>query len=328
MAHLRYTLCCCLVAGAVAAQTPTEPPTTTPSPRFTRTLFPTFTATPTSTPTPTRAPTSSLVADANCDLVGSAPDLTAAIIVSHDPEQFPACRGAESFRGRPLTDNDFLALFDDLFDTFAIPWTATPTASQTVTRTATRTRTPSATPRVSATPTATPTPTLTPTYTPTRRPSASPTPSRTRTATRTRTSTPSPTPTGVAYQLSGMWAADWRGQFCFLLGQPFLALQDTTYRVTALDGELDIEIVDGDRLGRGLELDRNNTVSTRFRKGSGTVCGLTGVEEEFVFDYTFTFNPNGTGTATARWSFGENTNCASCRVSDSATLRKVAGPGT
>jgi hypothetical protein len=329
-----------VVAGANASfgQDATASPTSTPTPLFTRTLFPTCTASPTVTRTPTPAPASSLIADANCDGVGSAADLTAAIIVSYDPAQFPGCHGAESFRGRPLTNNDFLAVFADLFDTFGIAWTPTPTASRTVTATPTRTRTATATARQSATATttpsasptltATPTPTSTPTSTPTPTPAASFTPSRTRTATPTRPPPPTPTPTGLAYQLSGRWFAHWNGNVCFLLGQPFLALQDATYQVTALDDLLDIQIVNGDRIGRGLALDSTLTVHVRFRKGSGHVCQLTGVEQEFLFDYTFTFNINGTGSAIATWSFGANTNCENCQVFDTATLVRVAGPAS
>jgi hypothetical protein len=53
---------------------------------------------------------------------------------------------------------------------------------------------------------------------------------------------------------------------------------------------------------------------------------VTGVLEQYVFDYTFTFRPNGTGTATAHWTYGFNTNCAVCEVTDTATLHRVAGP--
>jgi hypothetical protein len=311
------------------AQTPTETATLTPTSLATRTLFPTFTQSPTPTPTPTRTPPSPFLADANCDRVGSAADTIAAIIVSDDATRFADCLGANSFRGHPLSDNDFLALFNDLFSTFAVPFTPTPTASRTVTRTPSRTGTPTPTPRVSATPTATAslttTPTLTATLTPAP-PSSTRTPSRTLTPTPTHPPSPTPTPTGRAYQLSGQWAANWGNQLCFLLGQPFVALQDTTYRVTAVDGTLDIELMGGERIGRGLDVDASGTVHTTFVKGSGHVCGLTGVEELFRFDYTFTFNTNGTGTAMATWSFGENTNCESCRVTDSATLVRVGGP--
>ena len=320
------------MSSVASAQGPTGSPTESPipsaTPLHTRTLFPTFTGSPSPTPSPTRTPPSPFIADANCDGTASAADLLAAIMVSYDTSRFPGCRGAESFRGRPLTENDFLALFNDLFATFAVRWTPTPSATRTVTRTATRTHTRTATPLVSATPTPTATPTATPTVTSTPLPSLTRTPSRTGSATPTRTATPAPTPTGLAYQLSGQWAANWGNQFCFLLGQPFLSLQDVVYQVTAIDGQLDIEVVDGERIGRGLTIEAGNRVRAVFTAGSGHICRITQVEQRFRFDYAFTFNLNGTGTATASWSFGVNTNCESCQVTDSATLRRISGPGT
>ncbi|MFQ5667253.1 MAG: hypothetical protein ACE5I7_12575, partial [Candidatus Binatia bacterium] len=80
---------------------------------------------------------------------------------------------------------------------------------------------------------------------------------------------------------------------------PFEHLRPTTYRVSAIDGQLDIEIIGGARLGRGLVLDAGGTVQTRVRILSDNVCQLTGVNQELVFDYTFTFRANGTGTAKA-----------------------------
>jgi hypothetical protein len=164
--------------------------------------------------------------------------------------------------------------------------------------------------------------------TPTSLPSLTRTPSRTATITPTRTSTPAPTPTGLAYQLSGQWFANWGNQLCFLLGRPFQALQDVTYRVTAIAGQLDIEVVGGERISRGLTIEAGNRVRTVFTTGSGRICQLTRMEQQYRFEYTFTFNANGTGSATATWSFGENTNCESCRVTDSATLVRVAPPGS
>ncbi len=277
-----------------------------------------------------------LVADVNCDGRTSAADFPAAIFVSADGTRFPACADADSFRDRTLTDRDFLPLLHDVFGTFNAPLTATPTASTTVTPagTMTPTRTPvrtgAATPTETPTssPTRTPTPTATDTPTPTNTftPVATNTPTPTHTPIPTRTLTPSPTPTGIAYQLSGDWFANWAGEICYLDGKPFTQLSPTTYRVTAVDGQLDIEIIGGARLGRGLALDANNAVQTRYRFLSDNVCPLTGVKEEYVFDYTFTFQTDGTGTAMATWSYGANTNCATCTVTDTATLRRVAGP--
>ncbi len=318
------------VMAAAAQTTPVQAPTPTATASRTRTPTATATSTPTATRTPTPLP---LVADANCDGRGSAADFCAAIIVSGDETRFASCAGAEPFRGRPLSEQDFLPLFHDIFDTFAAPWTPTPTRSSTVTPTGRATGTPSrtlpptASATASATSTDTPPPTPTPTPTATRVPTLTGTPTATRTATPTRTPSASPTPTGLAYQLSGDWFADWTGQFCFLDGQPFDRLTDTTYRVTAIDDRLDIEIVGGVRLGRGLPLDANGSVQTRYRVFDQRVCLITGVPEEFVFDYMFTFRTNGTGTATAHWTYGFNTNCAVCEVTDTATLRRVAGPG-
>jgi len=313
-----------VVASAAAAITP-EPTNTRPR---------TPTPTPTATALATATPTSSLLADANCDRVGSAPDLSAAIIVSVEPEQFPGCRGADLFRGHPLSDLDFLVIYQDLFATFDARWTPTPTASPTVSRTPTRAATRTPTSAVSPTRTPTASPTYTATSTPTRTPSPLPTLTRTvtftRTPTRTRTPTPSPVPTGIAYQLTGDWFANWGGQICFILGQPFDWLRDSTYRITALDGTLDIyDTVSGVYLGRGLTVEGsgpNYVVRTRYRYFSNFVCQLTGVREEYVYDFVFTLRLNGTGGGAATWSFGENTNCASCRVTDSATLVRTVGP--
>lgn len=278
------------------------------------------------------------VADANCDGRGSAADFTAAVIVSGDGAQFPSCAAADPFRDRMLQDADFVPILHDLFDTFTAPRTATPTVSATVTGTptitGTRTRTPLSTPSpttsVTPTPTgtATPTPTQTPTETatfgPTHTASVTPTPRRFATS----TATPTRTPTGLAYQLSGDWFANWTGQICFLAGQPFTHLTPTTYRVTAIAGTLDIALLDGTYLGRGLVLDRNNTVVTQYRVFSGNICRATGVDQEYVFNYAFTFGANGFGSAKVDWNYGFNTNCAVCSVTDTATLIRVAGPGT
>jgi len=278
-------------------------------------------------------PTPRLVADANCDGRATAADFVAAIMVSGDASQFPACRAADRFRERALTPNDLLPVLHDIFATFDQPRTPTPTASGTVTRTRTFTATPSPTRAQSPSPTtnatASPTPSLTstplPTDTPTFTftPTASRTPTRTRTLTPTGTATASPTPTGLAFQLAGDWLAHWTGQICFLAGQPFTHLTDTTYGVTAVGNQLDIQIVGGANIGRGLGLDVHNTVRTQSRVSSGTICTVDRIDQEFVFDYTFTFNPTGTGTATAHWTYGFNAHCAVCAVDDTATLSRV-----
>ena len=322
-------ICLLRLPTAAAQSTPVHAPTLTPTP--TRTSTPTITPTPTRTPTSTPTP-GRLVADANCDERGSAADFCAAIIVAGDASKFPTCAGADSFRGRRLTDLDFVPILADIFDTFATPWTPTPSPSPTITPTSngthtpTRTSPPTSTATASTTATETSTATPTPTATATRVPTFTPTRTFTRTATATRTATPTPTPTGIAYQLSGDWAAHWDGQICYLNGQFFNQLQDTTYRVTAIDGRLDVEILNGARLGRALPLDANDTVQTTFRVFDQRVCPITNVPEEYVFDYTFTFDTNGTGSAMAHWTYGFNTNCVSCEVTDSATLRRVAGP--
>ncbi len=89
---------------------------------------------------------------------------------------------------------------------------------------------------------------------------------------------------------------------------------------------LDIQIVNGARVGAGLQPDGNLTVETTYTVFDQRVCSATGVPEQYAFDYTFTFNLNGTGTATAHWTYGFNTNCAVCGVTDTATLHRIAGP--
>jgi len=120
--------------------------------------------------------------------------------------------------------------------------------------------------------------------------------------------------------------ANWTGQICYLAGQPFTSLQATTYRITALDGQLDVTIVNGARIGAGLPLDSSLTVHTTYRALDSRVCLVTGVLEQYAFDYTFTFHANGTGSAIAHWTYGFNTNCAVCEVTDTATLYRVALP--
>jgi len=321
----------CLVhlSPAVAQSTPVSAPTLTPTP--TRTATPT--ASPTPTQTPTRTPTPRpLFADANCDGRGTAADFCAAIIVSGNAAQFPACTYADLFRDRGLSDRDVIPILADIFDTFAAPWTPTPSPSFTITRTpngtstATRTVPPTSTPTASATATETPSATPTPSFTPTRVPTRTPTQTFTRTPTATRTATSTPTPTGIAYQLSGDWAANWGGQICYLNGQLFTSLQDTIYHVTSVAGQLDIQVRDGATIARGLTPDATGTVKTTYRMFDQRVCLINHVFQEYVFDYTFTFHTNGTGAATAHWTYGFNTNCATCEVTDSATLLRVVGP--
>ena len=333
--HASFLVACLISAfllrctAAVAQSTPIRAPTLTRTPTLTGT--PTTTSTPTSTRTPTSTPMP-LVADANCDGRGTAADFCAAIMVSVDASKFPGCRGAESFRGRPLFDRDFIPILADIFSTFAAPWTPTPSPSPTITRTPNGTNTPTRTarptPSATASATATVTPSSTPTPTPTDTSVPTPTPSQTvtRTATTTRTATATPTPTGIAYQLAGDWVANWTGQICYLAGQPFTSLQATTYRITALDGQLDVTIVNGARIGAGLPLDSSLTVHTTYRALDSRVCLVTGVLEQYAFDYTFTFHANGTGSAIAHWTYGFNTNCAVCEVTDTATLYRVALP--
>jgi len=278
------------------------------------------------------APTPRPVADANCDGRTSAADFVAAIIVSGDAAQFPTCLAADRFRDRALTPTEFLPLLHDIFDTFDQPRTPTPTASRTVTRTTTSTVTPSSTRAQSPSPTinatTTPTPTLTATPLPTHTPTftftatASRTPTPTRTLTQTPSATASPTPTGVAYQVAGDWVAHWTGQICFLDGHPFTHLSDTTYRVTAVANELDIQVGDA-VIGRGLTLDAHNAVRAESRVSSGNICTVDRINQEFVFDYMFTFGTTGTGTATVHWTYGFNAHCAVCAVDDTATLQRV-----
>lgn len=315
--------------GAAAQSTPVHAPTLTPSP--TRTLTPTASPTPTRTQSPTPTPLP-LIADANCDGRGTAADLSAAIIVSGNAAKFPACAAADRFRDRGLSDRDFIPILADIFDTFAVPWTPTPTPSFTITRTPngtstpTRTSLPTSTATASATKTLTPSATATPTRSNTPVPTFTATQTVTRTATVTRTPTATPTPTGLAYRLSGDWAANWGGAICFLNGVPFISLQPTVYHVTAVDGRLDVEVRNGARLGRGLQLDSNNTVIASYTVFDQRVCPNSGVLEQYVFNYAFTFRLNGTGAAAAHWSYGLNTFCVQCTVDDTATLVRVAPP--
>ena len=305
----------------VHADTPTRTATRTPS------VSVTPTATHTPAPTPTREP---VLADANCDGAGSAADFTAAIRVSADENALPTCRGADLFRGRPLSTASFLPLFHDIFDSFAARWTPTPTPTG---RTATPTRTGTATPQATATrtvtPTRTPSPLPTPTATPT--PTVTPTASPTRTTSPTRTLTPRPTatPTGLAQRLAGDWFANWTNAICYLDGRPAFRLEDVVYRVAAAGrGQVDIGIVRGgevEPLGRA-PLGPDGTV--RFTVTDRVPVPCFGKLPELVYDYVFQFQLVGTGNAAAHWTYGFNTNCAVCEVNDQATLRRLTGGGT
>ncbi|HVM97091.1 MAG TPA: hypothetical protein VMT89_11935 [Candidatus Acidoferrales bacterium] len=266
--------------------------------------------------------------------------------MSFEPAQFPGCAGADLYRNRDLTDRDFLPLLNDMFSTFAAPWTPTPTLSPTITRTPSITATgtpiptPTATPRASLTPTKTRTPSVTvspshtPTQTATDTPTFVPTRTPTRTATATQTATQPPTatrtPTGVAYQLSGQWFVDWANlvtAICFDPGgQPFYFLPDGVYTVTAFNGQLDFAAPDGTPLARGVPISSDGKASFEYTTNSGPVC--FGVVPQFVFDFSFTFNLNGTGSASAHWTYGFNTNCFVCDKSDTAVMVRRSGPGS
>ena len=122
---------------------------------------------------------------------------------------------------------------------------------------------------------------------------------------------------------------DWANQvisICFSpSGEPFFYLPDGTYRVTAVNGQLDIAVVGGATLGRGIPVDSDGTVHFTYRTSSGQPPCF-GIEPEFVFDFTFTFNTNGTGNGSAHWTYGTNTNCFVCDKTDTAILRRTALP--
>jgi hypothetical protein len=285
-----------------------------------------------------------LVADANCDGRGSAADFVAAVTVAGDGSSFPDCDGADFFRDRPLSDRDLLPLLNDVFSTFAVPWTPTITMTPTRTGTPTQTRSPTSIPTPTRTPLVSPTPspsisptatwswTPTPTTTPTGTNTFVPTHTRTATATFTRTPTPLPsptrTPTGFAHQLSGRWAVDWANPtlaICFdSLGREFFRLADSVYTVTAVNGQLDIALPDGTVIGRGLMPAADGTVRFTYRTSVLPACN--GVPPEFVFDFRLTFRSNGTGDGSCRWTYGFNTNCFVCDKSDVAILRRQSGP--
>jgi hypothetical protein len=277
---------------------------------------------------------------ANCDAGPNAADLTAAILVSADPTQLPDCTDADDFRGQPLTDADLAGLIGEIFFAFERPWTPTPTGTPTQTRTFTSTRTPTSTRTVTSTAPPTDTPTITATAAATDTPTSLPTSTAshtqtaaataTPTATRTITQTPTPTatavPTGLAYRLSGRWAANWGNQVCFIGGQPFAALPDTVYTVTAVDGALDITDANGQFIGRGLQIQLDGTVLVHQTVNTGFLCPNNGKPLLFIFDYTFVFNLNRTGSAAAAWTYARDSSCETCSVEDSAALVKISGP--
>lgn len=307
----------------------------TPLPTATRTITLSPSPTPTQTPLPSVTPTATplLLGDANCDDRASAADFTAIVLVSADGFQLPTCVRANPFRGRPLTEQDFLPLLHDIFDTLAAPFTPTPGLTATITPTRTRTATSTPTPMRptrTRTPSLTPLPTNTATGTPTDTPTPVPsrTPSLTATATPTRTKNPTvtPTPTGIAYALSGDWFANWTNQVCFLGGVPYQSLGDVVYQITAIAGTFDIALKNsGEILARGVPLRPGGNFDFTFQTGSGKFC--FGTEAQLFFHYVFQLNLNGTGQATVRWTYGFNTNCAVCQVDDTATLVRVAPPG-
>lgn len=261
--------------------------------------------------------------EVNCDDLISAADLTAAVLVSADPEALPNCADADDFRGVELTEYDLRYLEGNIFFAYETPWTPTPTSTPTETRTPTRTRT--ITPTRTATPT--PLPSDTPEPTATAEPSATPTAANTATPTLTRTATPTATPTGYAYRISGRWFANWQNNVCFLAGQPAFFIEDTTYVVTAVDGRLDVDILNGPQIARGAEIRPDGSIAFRYTVDH-SLCPGTVRMRRFVFDYVFLFRPDGTGQATASWNYGVDSFCAVCFVQDAALLVRTAPPGS
>jgi hypothetical protein len=128
----------------------------------------------------------------------------------------------------------------------------------------------------------------------------------------------------VAQQLSGNWFVDWANQttaICFDPGgRPFFYLRDAFYRMTAVNGQLDVTTTDGTILARGVPIGNDGTISFRYQTGSGDVC--LGVESQYVFDFVFTLHTNGTGSGSANWTYGANTFCFVCDKSDTAVLTR------
>ena len=161
--------------GPFVNNTPTSPPSTTPSdtPTPTATETETPTPTPTETETPTPTPTET-------EAPTPTPTDTETLTPTDTPTPTP-------------TETETLTPTDTPTPTPTDTPTPTPTETETPTPTATETDTPTPTPTDTPTPTATATPTSTPTDTPTPTATATPTP----TATATRTATPTATPTAT-----------------------------------------------------------------------------------------------------------------------------------
>jgi hypothetical protein len=290
------------------------------------------------------AQTAPAAPDVNCDDAVAAADYLAAVAVSYDETLYPECRPADDFRGRPLADADFEAITREIYSFFEEPWTPTRTRTPTITRTRTPTRTATLTRTVTSTPLTTPTPSRTVTRSPTTTAThtATQTATVTRTITQTVTMTPTPsltatvtrTPTGIAYQLTGDWVANWGNVICQVADRPVSQrpfLPDVTYRVTARNNQLDIATTGGQTIGSGLPVAPDGTVDPPpFSVFSGENCppAQGGRPRDFRFDFRFRFATNGTGSATAQWSFSEDSFCAVCFASDDATLQRVSGPGS
>jgi hypothetical protein len=269
-----------------------------------------------SAPAPGEAP------DPNCDLTTTAADFTAAILVSVEPERLADCRAADPFRGRPLNEADLLPIQREIFFFFDVPFTPTMTGTPTITRTRTPTPLTTNTPTITRTPSVTRTPTSTATATRTHTNTATRTATRTLTPTITRTPTVTRTPTGIAQRLSGMWAADWNNNVCFLDGQAFSRLSDVVYRVTASNNLLNIQTSDGLVLGTNLAIGQNGLVNTTLRVPDA-ICQNGGRVIEFVFNYEFLFRVDGTGAAAAEWTYGRDSFCATCTVFDQAVMSRI-----
>lgn len=248
--------------------------------------------------------------------------------MSAEPTALPDCPAADPYRDRPLTQADFDKIIGDIFFASETPWTPTPSPSPSSTRTPRPTRTPTSTPTITPTPLPTDTATPLPTDTATPVPTTTETPTGTRTPTITATFTPTVTrtPTGLAYRLSGKWAANWKGEVCFIGGQPFARVPDTVYTVNAVNGNFDITTAEGQQIARGANVGPDGTTIFRYTLDSGLICRNTGEHLFYIFDYELHFNLNGTGSGHVVWSFGKGSTCDTCTVTDDAVMVKTAGP--
>jgi hypothetical protein len=261
--------------------------------------------------------------DANCDFRTSAADFTAAILVSVEPERFPACRAADFFRDRPLDETDLVPIEQEIFFFFETPFTPTITGTPTITRTRTPSPLTTNTPTITRTPSVTRTRTSTHTATPTRTNTPTRTSTQTGTPTITRTPTVTRTPTGIAQRLSGEWAANWGNQICFLDGMPFSSLPDVIYRVTASNNRLNITTASGFVIGTNLAIGTDGRVNA-FLIVPDTICLLPPNRVlEYAFDYQFIFNLDGSGSAAVEWTYGRDSLCATCTVLDQAVLQRI-----